>query len=274
MEFLLSEHEIHNFPKNIHLIEEKITNKDYQPAKKALSYRFRGNFLWQENEITKILAWQRNFVVRGKLRINLYTILNLEINDGVVTKAHLGDCKGSQGSRCRYDLLQTVLDEKLVGETLLSSQVLKNFTDLQCHHISEVVQAAAGFFDECQKRNLSYQSEQEVLEIIADSNGVALANRQEVFGKKTDFAYGLSDDTALNEKGATEIFRALASEHRRRIKAWNLSNKYDYSTLKAGSALTMLALYAQKHRHNPFCVALIQRRLKQLQGDKCIGFQK
>lgn len=274
MEFLLSADEITNFQKNINIIEEKIANKTYQPATKALSYRFRGNFLWQENGVTKILAWQRNFVVRGKLRINLYTILNLEINDGIVTKAQLGDCKGSQGSRCRYDLLQTVLDEKLVGKNFLSSQVLKNFTDLKCHHISEVTQAAAGFFDQCQKRNLTCQSEQEILEIIADGGGVSLCNRQEVFGKKADFAYGLSGNTALSQDGATEIFRALASEHRRRIKAWNLSNKYDYSTLKAGSALTLLALYAQKHRYNPFCVALIQRRLKQIQGDKCIGFQK
>ncbi len=274
MELLFSDDEIKNFKKNINIIEEKIVNKPYQPTANALSYRFRGNFLWQENDTTKILAWQKNYVVRGKLRINLYTILNMEITHGKVTKAQLGNCKGSQGHHCKYNCLQTTLDQKFLGEDFLNSNVLKNFTDLECHHISEVVQAAACFFDECQKRNLTSQMEQEVLEISADGKGVAISNKQDLFGNKIDFSCGLGGKSALTEEGANEIFRALAKEHRRRIKAWNLSNKYDYSTLKAGSALAILALYAQKHRYNPFCIALVRRRLKQVQGDKCIGFKR
>ena len=188
---------------------------DYEEDRRALITRFRGTACSRSEEGFSVAAWQKSVYRFGGIRreVPLAVVLQLDPCGNVIALELDDRCRGSQGRRCDFQTLQACMREKLLGESFLSfSSACPNAGAARCLHLFELLSGASDFFAVLQKRGLQSGSEQELVTITPNPDGLSLVNRHIVLENESTLQVSLRhiDPPRRGDHGLIQHLNAVA----------------------------------------------------------------
>lgn len=181
----------------------------------TLITRFRGTVCRKSDAGFTIAAWQKSVYHFGELNREVPVFATVLLDkDGNVRGMSLDErCLGSQGKRCDFRTLQIGMSEMIKGNPFASFMACcPNAGAARCLHLFEVLSGAAGFFALLQSRGLEEGSEQELVTITPERDGLTAENRHILLGKESIIGIRLQhlDPPLRNENDMVRHVNAVA----------------------------------------------------------------
>ena len=162
--------------------------------RKTLITRYRGTAVRPSEAGFTVVAWQKSVYHFGGLNREVPVFATVLLDpEGIVRALSLDErCVGSQGGRCDWRTLRECMNARLQGKPFAEFQKLcPDAGAARCLHLYEVLGGAAGFFQLVRDRGLDAGSEQELVTIRPDRDGLQAENRHMLLGKESVLAFDL-----------------------------------------------------------------------------------
>ena len=161
---------------------------------RTLITRYRGTVVRESDTGFTVAAWQKSVYHFGGLNreVPVFAIVLLD-PEGVVRALSLDErCLGSQGARCDFRELSICMNERLRGKPF--AEFMTHCPDAgaaRCLHLFELLSGAAGFFTLLRQRGLRQGSEQELVRIRPERDGLTAENRHILLGSESVLEFDL-----------------------------------------------------------------------------------
>ena len=154
---------------------------------RQLITRWRGTVVERTELGFAVTGWQKSIYHFGGLNREVPIAVGLLLDEkGRIRSLKIDErSEGSQGRRCDFACLETLCGERLVGTPLteLGSRV-SSAPDVKCLHLFEILSACASFFGTLAARGLTEGSEQELIAIRPETNGLVSDSTHEILGQR------------------------------------------------------------------------------------------
>ena len=187
----------------------------HAPDRRTLITRYRGTVCRASDQGFSLVAWQKSVYHFGELNREVPVFATVLLDaDGLVRAMSLDErCLGSQGKRCDFRALQLGMNDMLKGKPFASfASNCPNAGAARCLHLFELMSGAADFFTMLQQRGLREGSEQELVTITPNRDGLEAENRHILLGREsvTHFDLRHADPPRRNENDMVEHLNAVA----------------------------------------------------------------
>jgi len=155
---------------------------------RTLITRYRGTVVRPSDAGCTVVAWQKSVYHFGGLNREVPVFATVLLDrDGVVRGMSLDErCLGSQGSRCDWRTLRNCMNGRLQGKPFADFQKLcPDAGAARCLHLFELLGGAADFFELVRDRRLDAGSEQELVTICPNRDGLRAVNRHILLGRES-----------------------------------------------------------------------------------------
>ena len=183
---------------------------------RALITRYRGTVVRPSDAGFTVVAWQKSVYRFGALNraVPVFATVLLD-RAGVVRGLSLDErCLGSQGRRCDWRTLQICMNERLRDKPFADFHKLcPDAGAARCLHLFELLGDAAGFFQLLRGRGQDAGSEQELVTIRPDRDGLRAENRHILLGREsvTELDLRHLDPPQRNERDLTSHVNAVVT---------------------------------------------------------------
>ena len=158
----------------------------HNEKRSQLITRWRGTVVERMPRETVVTAWQKSIYHFGGLdrEVPILVTLLLE-HDGTIRTVTIDEqSRGSQGKRCDFPCLERLTASLLQGGNIADLQNrIVSAGDVNCLHLFEILSGAATFYATLSAED-RHGSEQELLFISPDRNGLTAENVHEICGTR------------------------------------------------------------------------------------------
>ncbi len=166
--------------------------------------RWRGTIAEKTEDGGVITAWQKSIYHFGGLDREVPILVKIVLDKDARIRAVLIDkrSRGSQGKWCDFACLENLTDSLLNGlEISELHRTVNKAADVKCLHLFEILAGAASFYDTL-PADKKAGSEQELLFISPDKEGLTAQNVHEINGKRDRMVIRLdhNSEPVMNEE--------------------------------------------------------------------------
>lgn len=143
--------------------------------KKNLITRYRGTVCRKLPAGFEIVSWQKSMYRFGGLYREVPIAVRAELDESarIVSLTIDEESCGSQGKSCDFACLECSLRDKLINRPFTEfSQIYKDAGTTDCLHVFEILSGASAFFSFLAENGRDGGSEQELVKISPDSEGL------------------------------------------------------------------------------------------------------
>ena len=185
----------------------------HSPDRSTLITRYRGTDVRKSDAGWNVVAWQKSVYHFGDLNreVPVLAVVLLDEAGGVRALSLDENCLGSQGKRCDFRELQNGMNALLKGNPFSDFNTLCPSAGVaRCLHLFELLGGAAGFFAELRQRGLEEGSEQELVTITPNDDGLVAENTHIILDQESTTRYDLRyiQPPKRNERDLTESIEA------------------------------------------------------------------
>ena len=153
---------------------------------RALITRYRGTVCRHTSTGYVVIAWQKSLYRFGNFPLEEAICATVLLSgSGVVRRVTLDEkSHGGLGPLCNFRTLEHCMNRVLGGKDFAAfSRLCPTAGDAQCLHLFEVLGSAAGFFEELLRQNRDHGSEEELLRIYPQRDGIHVENEHIMLDK-------------------------------------------------------------------------------------------
>ena len=154
---------------------------------RALITRYRGTVCRRSATGWVVTAWQKSLYRFGNFPLEEAICATILLSESGIVHSISLDKKshGGLGPFCDFKTLQICMNRVLRGKDFAAfSRLCPTSGDVRCLHLFEVLGSAAGFYEELLQRGDQQGSEEELLRVHPQRDGIRMENEHIVFGQE------------------------------------------------------------------------------------------
>lgn len=184
--------------------EHRVFFDTHNRKRSQLITRWRGTVAEQTEDGGVITAWQKSIYHFGGLDREVPVMVRIVLDkDARIRAISIDDrSRGSQGKYCDFACLENLTESLLKGVGISDlHRVVNKASDVQCLHLFEILAGAASFYGTLPEGDKN-GSEQELLFITPDKNGLTVQNVHEICGKRDKMVISLlhNSEPVMNDE--------------------------------------------------------------------------